>query len=56
MYECSHKHSSMGKARMKQDEGKEDKGKKRGVSLDWSKADMKKEVHMPHYYTIEIQY
>ena len=39
MHECFPKHLSMGKARTKYDEETDEDGKKRGVSMERSKAD-----------------
>ena len=42
MHECFPKHLRMGTARMKQDKETEEKGKKRDVNLERSKAARKK--------------
>ena len=51
MQECFPKHSCMGTARMKYDNETDEEGKKRGVSMEKSKAGTKKEVptayHIP---------
>ena len=42
MHECFPKHSRMGTVRMKQDKEADEKGKRWGVSMERSKAGMKK--------------
>ena len=41
MHECFPKHSRMGTARMKYDKEKDEEGKKRGASMERSKAGKK---------------
>ena len=56
IHECFPQHSRMGTARMKQDKETDEKGKKRGMSMEISKvATKKKEVPKAHHYIIEIQ-
>ena len=54
MHECFTKHSRMGTASIKSDEETDEDGKKRGVSVDWSKAGIK-EVPTAYHYLIKIQ-
>ena len=44
MHECFPKHSSMETARMKYDKETDEEGKKRGVSMERSKAGTKKKI------------
>ena len=56
MHECFPKHLRMGTARMKLDEETEEEGKKRGVSMERSKAGAKKkEVPKAYHVPIKIQ-
>ena len=47
MHECFHKHSRMKTARIKYDKETDKEGKKRGVSMERSKAGMKKKSRQP---------
>ena len=47
MHECFPKHSRMGTARTKQDKHTDEEGKKRGVSMERSKAGTKKRSRRP---------
>ena len=59
MHVCFPKHSGMGTARMKQDKDTDEEGKKRGVSMDISKAGTKEkrspdDLNYPNQNTIII--
>ena len=56
MHVCFPKYSRMGTARMKYDNETDKDGKKRGVSMEGSKAGTKKEVPTAYHYLIKIQY
>ena len=56
MHECFPKHSRMGTARMKQDKETDEDDKKRGVSMERSKAGTKERSHTAYHYLIKIQY
>ena len=47
MHECFPKQSRMGSARTKYDKETDEEGKKRGVSVERSKADTKKKSRRP---------
>ena len=55
-HECFPTHSRMGTARMKQDKETDEEGKKRGVSVERSKAGTKDEVPTAYHNLIKIQY
>ena len=48
MHECFLKQSRMGTARMNEDKDSEEKGKKRGVKMQRSKPEARKEVPMAY--------
>ena len=52
MQECLPKHSRMGTARMKYDTETNEEGKKRGVSMERSKAGMKQKEVLTTYHNI----
>ena len=56
MHECFPKHSRMGTARMKEDNGTDEDDKKRGVIMEKSKAGIKKEVSVAFHNLIKIQH
>ena len=55
MHESFPKYSRMGTARMKYDKETEVEGKKKGVSMEKSKAGTKKKVPTAYHYLIKIQ-
>ena len=55
MHECFPKHLRMGTARMKKDKETDEEGKKRGVSMEKSKAGTKKDVPTAYHILIKIQ-
>ena len=56
MHECFPKHSRMGTARMKLNKETDEEGKKRGASMERTKADMKNnEVQTDKTILIKLQ-
>ena len=54
MHECFPKHLRMGTARMRENKETDEKGKKRAVCIERTKAGMKKKVPTPCHILIKI--